>query len=127
MHKFAIPQYSTQVPFSTLTKPVYEAKAELFKALGHPARIRILELLSDGPRPVSFLLQETGLEAPALSQQLAVVKRIGLIESSRHANGVTYQLIDQSVVEFLAAARKVLASTLGRARDALADLERFPS
>ena len=115
------------MPFSTLTKPVYEAKAELFKALGHPARIRILELLSDGPRPVSFLLQETGLEAPALSQQLAVVKRIGLIESSRHANGVTYQLVDQSVVEFLAAARKVLASTLGHARDALADLERFPS
>src|SRR5664279_2371276 len=115
------------VPFSTLAKPVYEAKAELFKALGHPARIRILELLSDGPRPVSYLLRETGLEAPALSQQLAVVKRIGLIESSRHANGATYRLTDPSVIEFLAAARKVLASTLRRARDALADLEGRPS
>ena len=115
------------VPFTTLTTPVYEAKAELFRALGHPARIRILELLSDGPQPVSVLLRETGLEAPALSQQLAVVKRIGLIESSRHAGGVTYRLTDPSVTEFLAAARTVLAATLGRARDALADLEGQPT
>ena len=56
------------MPLSTLGQPVYAAKAELFRALGHPARIRILELLVDGEKPVSALLAEIGLEPSTLSQ-----------------------------------------------------------
>jgi len=108
---------------STLGQPVYAAKAELFRALGHPARIRILELLVDGEKPVSDLLAEIGLEPSTLSQHLAVVKRIGLVESSRKGNAVTYRLTDASVEQFLDAARTVLASTLGKARLALEELE----
>ena len=111
------------MPLSTLGQPVYAAKAELFRALGHPARIRILELLVDGEKPVSDLLAEIGLEPSTLSQHLAVVKRIGLVESSRKGNAVTYRLTDASVEEFLAIARTVLASTLGKARIALEELE----
>jgi ArsR family transcriptional regulator len=111
------------VPLSTLDQPVYAAKADLFRALGHPARIRILELLVDGEQPVSSLLTEMGLEPSTLSQHLAVVKRIGLVDSSRKGNAVTYRLADQSVEQFLTAARSVLAATLGRARMALEELE----
>ena len=111
------------MPLSTLGQPVYAAKAELFRALGHPARIRILELLVDGEKPVSDLLAEIGLEPSTLSQHLAVVKRIGLVESSRKGNAVTYRLTDASVEQFLDAARTVLASTLGKARLALEELE----
>jgi ArsR family transcriptional regulator len=111
------------VPLSTLDQPVYAAKAELFRSLGHPARIRILELLVDGEQPVSRLLEEMGLEPSTLSQHLAVVKRTGLVESSRKGNAVTYRLVDDSVVQFLAAARTVLTTTLGRARLALEELE----
>ena len=111
------------MPLSTLDQPVYAAKAELFKALGHPARIRILELLGDGEQPVSRLLAETGLEPSTLSQHLAIVRRIGLVASSRKGNAVTHRLTDPSVEQFLAAARVVLASTLGRARRALEGLE----
>ena len=111
------------MPLSTLGQPVYAAKAELFRALGHPARIRILELLVDGEKPVSDLLAEIGLEPSTLSQHLAVVKRIGLVESSRKGNAVNYRLTDASVEQFLAAARTVLASTLGKARLALEELE----
>ncbi len=111
------------MPLSTLGQPVYAAKADLFRALGHPARIRILELLVDGEQPVSSLLAEIGLEPSTLSQHLAVLKRIGLVESSRKGNAVTYQLADASVEQFLAAARTVLASTLGKARLALEELE----
>ena len=50
-------------------RPLYEIKAELFKALVHPARIRILELLSQGETPVSDLLADTGMESSHLSQQ----------------------------------------------------------
>jgi ArsR family transcriptional regulator len=111
------------MPFSTLNMPVYEAKAELFRALGHPARIRILELLSSGEMPVSSLLSATGLEPSTLSQHLAVIKRIGLVDSVRHGNSATYQLTDPCVTDFLTAARTVLAVTLGRSRVALENLE----
>ena len=111
------------MPFSTLDKPVYAAKADLFRALGHPARIRILELLVDGDQSVSSLLAEIGIEPSTLSQHLAVVKRSDLVESSRKGNAVTYRLADASVEQFLTAARNVLASTLGKARLALEELD----
>jgi DNA-binding transcriptional ArsR family regulator len=41
---------------------LYQAKAEFFRMLGHPVRIRVLELLQDGPKPVRDLLAETGIE-----------------------------------------------------------------
>jgi ArsR family transcriptional regulator len=107
----------------TLDQPVYAVKADLIRALGHPARIRILELLVPGEQPVSSLLAQTGLEPSTLSQHLAVVKRIGLVESSRKGYAVTYRLADHSVEVFLTAARSVLAVTLGRARLALEELE----
>jgi len=111
------------MPLTALGQPVYEAKAELFKSLGHPVRIRVLELLAAGERPVSDLLAETGVEASTLSQHLAVLKRSGLVDSTRKANSVTYRLADPVVTDFLAAARAVLAATLGRARQTLEDLE----
>jgi ArsR family transcriptional regulator len=109
--------------FSAVEALVDEAKAELFRALGHPARIAILQLLLDAEQPVSSLLARTGLKPSALSQHLAVVKRAGLVESQRAGNVVTYRLADQSIGQLLASARPVLASTLGRARRTLENLE----
>ena len=63
--------------------PLYQAKAELFRTLGHPVRIRVLELLQDGPKPVRDLLAEIEVEASNLSQQLAVLRRAGMVTSSR--------------------------------------------
>jgi len=105
-----------------IDKPLYVAKAELFKSLGHPARIRILELLVAGEMSVSNLLGATGLEPSSLSQHLNVLKHSGLVQSSRAGNAVTYRVTDPSVGAFLTAARSVLASTLGRARQTLEDL-----
>lgn len=108
---------------STLDQPIYVAKADLFKALGHPARIRILELLSTQERLVSELLNEIDVEPSSLSQHLALLKRSGLVESRRSRNTVTYRLSDPSIEDFLAAARAVLAATLKRVRRTLEDLE----
>jgi len=104
-------------------QPLYVAKAELFRSLGHPARIRILELLVESEQSVTTLLAETGLEPSSLSQHLNVLKHTALVESSRKGNAVTYRITDPSVGRFLKAARAVLASTLGRARQTLEDLE----
>ena len=104
-------------------QPLYVAKAQLFRSLSHPVRIRILELLVVAEMPVSALRDELGIEASSLSQHLNVLKQSGLVVSQRRANAVSYQITDSEVGEFLAAARRVLASTMGRTRSALEHLE----
>ena len=106
-----------------LEQPLYVAKAQLFRSLSHPVRIRILELLVAGGLPVSALRDEIGVEASSLSQHLSVLKHAGLVVSRRRANTVTYEITESCVAEFLAAARRVLASTMGRTRSALEHLE----
>lgn len=90
--------------------PLYEAKADLFRTLGHPVRIRVLELLQDGPRPVRELLADIGVEASNLSQQLAVLRRAGLVSSSRGGSTVVYTLATPDVANMLLYGRRILAS-----------------
>jgi ArsR family transcriptional regulator len=102
--------------------PLYEAKAELFRTLGHPARIRVLELLQDGPRPVHELLAEIEVEASNLSQQLAVLRRAGLVRSSRDGATVLYALATPDVAQLLLDGRRILAALWADQQDLLADL-----
>ncbi|WP_226921153.1 ArsR/SmtB family transcription factor [Georgenia subflava] len=106
--------------------PIYEIKAELFKALGHPVRVRTLELLVTGAQPVSALLADLGLEASHLSQHLAVLRRAGVVTKVRAGNTVTYALADPCVADLLSAARSFLLHRLGETNDALADLAETP-
>ena len=59
------------------TQAVHVVKANLFRVLGHPARVRILELLRDGERSVGALQKELGLDSGSTSQHLAALRRIG--------------------------------------------------
>lgn len=86
------------------------AKAELFKTLGHPVRIRVLELLQEGARPVHELLAHIDVEASNLSQQLGVLRRAGLVRSSRDKATVLYTLASPDVADLLLHARRILAS-----------------
>lgn len=103
--------------------PLYLVKAEFFKALGHPARIRILEVLSGGERSVGEIQPEVGLEASHLSQQLAVLRRAGFLQSRRDGAHVYYSLRDRRIARLLAVARSLLLSSLSETRDMLTDLE----
>lgn len=95
-----------------MTTPLHQLKAEFFKTLGHPARIRILELLSERETAVSELLPEVRLEASNLSQQLAVLRRAGLVTARRDGSQVYYSLTSPQVAELLAVARGILTSVL---------------
>lgn len=88
--------------------PLYRAKAEFFKTLGHPARIRILELLSERDHAVHELLDALGIEASSLSQQLAVLRRTSLVASRRDAGQVVYSVSVPEVRDLLLAARAIL-------------------
>ncbi len=67
-------------------EPIYRAKAEFFRLLGHPARVRILELLQDGERTVGDLQAELGLDSSGTSQHLGTMRRQGVLESRRAGN-----------------------------------------
>src|SRR5215211_3588382 len=104
------------------TQPISELKAELFKALAHPARIRVLEVLADGERSVGELQRLVGIELSHLSQQLAVLRRAGLLTSRKEGASVIYAIRDPMVVELLAVAKQLLINSLAETTDLLSNL-----
>lgn len=102
--------------------PISELKAEMFRALSHPARIRILETLADGQRSVGEMQPEIGIELSHLSQQLGVLRRAGLVTSRKEGQSVYYSLKDPLISELLKVAKRLLISSLTETRDLLADL-----
>ena len=91
-----------------MVTPLYQAKAELFRTLGHPARIRILELLAERDHAVHELLDAIDIEASNLSQQLAVLRRAGLVVQHRDGAEVVYSVSVPEVRDLLLAARLIL-------------------
>jgi len=109
-------------------RPLYEIKANLFKALAHPARIRILEILTSAERPVpvSEILSITGIEATLMSQHLAVLKRHRVVAGERVGNAVFYTPTHPLIAELLLIARTFLTDTLAADQDQLAAVETLP-
>ncbi|NRQ37703.1 winged helix-turn-helix transcriptional regulator [Nonomuraea sp. NN258] len=104
--------------------PLYEAKAELFRLLGHPVRIRVLELLQERPMPVRDLLAEIEVEPTGLSQHLAVLRRSGMVSAHREGSTVVYALSGGDVAELLRAARQLLTAKLSGQSELLNELLR---
>jgi len=104
--------------------PVQEAKAGLFRVLGHPARLRILELLRDGERSVGQLQAELGLDSGGTSQHLTALRRIGLVESRREGTSVYYRVDDPQVFELLAAGKAIVGRKLAEQQSLLEELEK---
>ncbi|MFD8008757.1 ArsR/SmtB family transcription factor [Streptomyces sp. NPDC058955] len=102
--------------------PLYQLKAEFFKTLGHPVRIRVLELLSERDHAVSEMLAEVDVEAAHLSQQLAVLRRSNLVVARREGSTVSYSLTSPEVADLLAVARTILSGVLAGQAELLADL-----
>jgi DNA-binding transcriptional ArsR family regulator len=96
--------------------PVYRLKAELFRTLGHPARVRLLELLGDGERTVGDLQDALELDSSGASQQLSALRRQGLLASRKAGTRVHYRVKDPRTLQLLALAREVLMSNLEESR-----------
>ena len=106
-----------------MTTPLHQLKAEFFKTLGHPMRIRVLEMLSIREHSVGEMLLELGVEASHLSQQLAVLRRAGLVAARREGSTVSYSLTNREVAELLAVARHILTTVLSDQLELLGDLQ----
>jgi len=106
--------------------PAAQLKADLFKSLGHPLRVQVLEQLVAGERSVGSLAEALGSELSNLSQQLAVLRRAGVVVTRREGNSIYYALRDQGTVELLAAAKRMLLSNLTDSHALLRTMEQDP-
>jgi DNA-binding transcriptional ArsR family regulator len=105
-----------------LSRPISEIKADLFRALAHPARIRVLELLAASELSVGEIQPLVGIEMSHLSQQLAVLRRAGLVTTRKSGSSVFYAIRDPELVRLLASAKQLLINSLTESQQLLTDL-----
>ena len=99
-------------------------KAEFFKALAHPMRIRILEVLSDGEKSVNELQTILGSEGSAVSQQLSVLRAKNLVNTVKEGTTVVYSLRDPLIKDLLAVARQIFDNHLVESISLLRDIRK---
>ncbi len=109
------------------SNPVYVIKAQLFRALGHPIRIRILELLTEGERTVGELQAALALDSSGTSQHIAALRHQGLVESRRDGTSIHYRIRDPRVSQLLAVAKEILTAALTDSQALLSDLAGEPA
>jgi DNA-binding transcriptional ArsR family regulator len=94
-------------------------KAEFFKALAHPMRIRILELLHQGPLSVGQLQEAVGAPSSSISQQLAVLRSRNIVATERRGTTVIYHVRDVDLFELLDVAHRIFNGHLSDTIDLL--------
>jgi len=95
-----------------MTQSLQRFKADFFKALAHPTRIRILELLQSGEKSVSELQLELAVEGSTVSQQLAILRMKNVVETRKSGNLIYYRLRDPRISELLDVARQLFDAEL---------------
>ena len=99
-------------------------KTEFFRALAHPIRIRILEILSDGDRSVQELQDELKVDQPLVSQQLAVLRGKNIVASRKLGTTVKYAIRDPLVGDLLKTARHIFENHLKDTQTMLRELRK---
>lgn len=99
-------------------------KADFFRALAHPIRIRILETLGAGDRSVQELQEALDLEQPIVSQQLAVLRGKNIVTSRKVGTTVRYALSDPLITKLLMLAREIFNHHLVDSQSMLKELQR---
>ena len=92
--------------------PIFALKAEFFRVLGHPVRIRLLQLLRDGERTVGALQAALELDSGGPSQHLAALRKQGLVASRREGTNVYYRVKDPRTLDLLELAKRIIAANL---------------
>ena len=114
--------------FSNSHRPLYEVKANLFKGLAHPVRVRVLEVLAATAHvSVADLLADTGLEASHLSQHLSVLRQHNLVVAERRGSQAYYRLAYPRVADLLTVARSLMIEILETAQQQLESTVNLPN
>jgi DNA-binding transcriptional ArsR family regulator len=104
------------------SQPIHRLKAEFFRTLGHPIRVRVLELLRGGEMTVGELQTELEIDSSGASQHLSAMRRQGLLEARKEGTSVYYSVRDPRIFQMLESARQVIGSHLEEANALLGEL-----
>ncbi len=104
--------------------PLQIFKADFFRALAHPIRIRILETLGTGERSVQELQQALDLDQPIVSQQLAILRNKNIVVARKAGTTVHYALSDPLIAKLLGVAREIFNNRLVDTQAMLKELQR---
>ena len=107
----------------TMSQQLANFKAEFFKALAHPIRIRILDCLRDGEKGVNELSQILGIEPANVSQQLAILRMRNIVMGRKSGSNVYYSVSDATLFRLLDAAKDIFNNHLVGVRDMLQQME----
>jgi len=99
-------------------------KAAFFRALAHPVRIRILELLVRNDLSVQELQEALGVDQPVVSQQLAVLRTTNIVAGKKEGVSVRYAVRDPLIANLLDIARQIFNNHLVGTQDLLRQLKR---
>jgi len=98
-------------------------KAEFFKALAHPIRIRILDCLRDGEKSVNELSQLLRIEPANVSQQLAILRVRNIVIGRKSGSNVYYSVSDTTLFKLLDVAKNIFNNHLVGVRDMLQQIK----
>jgi rhodanese-related sulfurtransferase len=96
----------------SLKAAIYEQIARIGQATASPSRLELLDLLSQGPRTVEALAQQTGQSVATTSHHLQVLRRARLVDGEKAGLYVTYRLADPQVGDFFLELQQLAASRL---------------
>lgn len=108
-------------------QPIHRIKAEFFRVLGHPVRVRILELLRDGERSVGDLQAALEIDSSGTSQHLGALRKQGLLDSRREGTSVFYRVKDPRTFQLLEVARQILTGHFEDTQALLGELAQAPA
>ena len=103
-------------------QPIHQVKADFFRTLGHPIRVRVIGLLRDGEMTVGQLQAELGIDSSGASQHLAAMRRAGILEARKEGTSVHYSVRDPRTFQLMESARQVIGSHLEEANALLGEL-----
>ena len=86
-----------------------ERRSNVFKALGHPTRLFLVQELAASERNVSDLTEQVGADISTVSQHLSVLRQAGIVQAEKRGSSVTYSLRVPCVIEFLDCVERMLA------------------
>src|SRR4051794_28239451 len=107
-----------------VTGELQRFKADFFRALAHPVRIAVLEVLLQGERSVQELQDLLQLDQPVVSQQLAVLRAKNIVAGRKEGTSVRYSVRDPLVGDLLLVARRIFDNHLAGTQGLLRELQR---
>lgn len=93
---------------------LYEARANIIKALSHPSRLFIVDMLKIGSRTVGELTEMIGADTSTVSKHLSVLKNAGIVDDEKKGTSVYYSLLCPCILDFISCIEDVIESNANK-------------